>query len=59
VDPNSFFRIRIHTFFSDSVSDPYTNILARYFFKMVPLIAVICVLESVRQRKILPFTGSD
>jgi hypothetical protein len=31
VDPNSFFRIRIHTFFSDS--DPYTNILTRNFLK--------------------------
>jgi hypothetical protein len=59
VDPNSFFRIRIPNIFfpnSDSVldSDPYTNILTRIYFKMVPLIAFICVLESVRQRKSFP-----
>jgi hypothetical protein len=48
-----FFRIRIHKFFlSDSVSDPdpSTNIVTQNFFIM-PLIAFICVLESVRQRK--------
>jgi hypothetical protein len=50
-----FFGVGSTNFFSDSDSvsdsDPYTNILTRNFFKMAPLIAFICVLESVRQRK--------
>jgi hypothetical protein len=48
VDPKSFFSDSDPQFFSDS--DPYTNILTRNFLKW-RLIALICVLESLRQRK--------